>query len=71
MLVFYQFFCNIFMSDEFSNLVFLEYVQLQDYQSILHFQHSHTKLSSEFLLIHTHEDLLCMPHPFFGKLFLK
>ena len=32
---------------------------------MLHFQHSHTKLSNEFPLIHTHQDLLSMHHPLF------
>ena len=40
-------------------------IKLQKYQIMLHFQHSHTELSSEFLLIQTHQDLLCMSHPLF------
>ena len=32
---------------------------------MLHFQHSHTKQSHEFLLSHTHQDLLYMLHPLF------
>ena len=32
---------------------------------MLHCHHSQTKLSIEFLLIYTHEDLLRMPHPLF------
>ena len=43
----------------------LEYVQFQNYQSMLHFQHSHIMLSNEFLLVHTNQYLLYMSHPLF------
>ena len=48
----------------------LEYFKLypyfQSYQSkYVTFLNSHTKLSNEFILIHTHQDLLYMLHPFF------
>ena len=42
--------CTIFLL----SMIFLEYAQLQ-----------FTKLSNEFLLIYTHQDLLHMPHPLF------
>ena len=32
---------------------------------ILHLHHLRKKLSNELLLICTHEDLLCIPHPLF------
>ena len=32
---------------------------------MLRYHHPHTKLSYEFLLIHTHQDLLHMPYPLF------
>ena len=46
----------------------LEYVQPQSCQNRLHrkmhshYYHSHTKLSNEFLLIHTHQALLHLFH---------
>ena len=41
----------------------MEYVE--NYQSVLHFQHSHIMLSNELLLIHAHQDLLYKFHPLF------
>ena len=46
-------------------LISFEYDRLQNFQSLLHFQHSQPKLSNEFLLIHTLRDLLHIPHPLF------
>ena len=43
---------------------FLEYVQLQSYQTMLH-HNLHTKLSNEFQFIGTDQNLLHMPHPLF------
>ena len=37
----------------------------QNYQNMLHFQHSNRMLPNEFLLIHPQQDLLYMPHPLF------
>ena len=51
---------DIFVSSGFLNL---DYFQLQNYQSMIHFKHSHAKLSNEFLLIHTDPDFLYMLHP--------
>ena len=42
-------------------LIFLECIQLQNYQNMTHYPHSHAKLPNEFLLIYTHQDLLYMP----------
>ena len=36
----------------------LEYTKLQSYQGMLHYHHLQVKLSNEFLLIRTHQDLL-------------
>ena len=36
-----------------------------NYKSMLHYHHLNTKLSNEFLVIHTHQDLLHMFHTFF------
>ena len=47
-------------------LNFLENVQPQNCQNRFHYHHLHTNLSNEFLLIHTHQDLLHMPHPLCG-----
>ena len=46
-------------------LISFEYDQLENFQSLLHFQHSQPKLPNEFLLIHTLRDLLHMPYPLF------
>ena len=43
----------------------MECIQLQSYQNMLHYQHLHTDLFNDFLLIHIHQDLLRMPHPLF------
>ena len=45
------------------NFFVLEYGQLESYESILDYHYPHAKLSYEFLLTCTHEDLLRMPHP--------
>ena len=41
---------------------FLEYVELQSYQIMSYFNHSHTKPSNVFQLICAHQD---MPYPLF------
>ena len=41
----------------------------QSYQSMLHFKFLHM-LSNEFLLIHTHQDLLYVLQPLFWKIYL-
>ena len=39
---------------------------IQNYQSMfLHFRHLQAKQSNGFLLIHSHQDLLYIPHPLF------
>ena len=54
--------CYSFVSYE----SFLEYVKLESCQNRLHYNYyEHTKLSNEFLLIHTHQDLSHTPHPLF------
>ena len=40
-------------------------MQLQSYQSILNYQHLHTELSNEFLLIRSYQDLLHLHHLLF------
>ena len=45
------------------NICYDIFTQLQNYQCMLHFHLSLTKLFSEFLLICTHQDLLYMPNP--------
>ena len=45
--------------------LFFEYIQLQSYRNLLHFQHSHLILSNKLLLIHTHQDLLYMSNALF------
>ena len=42
----------------------MEFVQLHNYQNVLHFQHCHIMLSNEHLLIYTNQDLLSMAHPY-------
>ena len=54
----------------FFSLFLLKYVQLQNYQSMLHFQNSHVMLSNEFLLIHTRL-IIYAPSFILDKLFLK
>ena len=58
--------CNIFI------FIFIVSLELQNYQSMLHLHHSHTKLSNEVQLTVTHQDLLHKPHPLFQvNYFLK
>ena len=43
----------------------MEYVQPQNFQSMIRYYYQHTKQSNEFLSIYTHQDLLYMPQPIF------
>ena len=43
----------------------MEYAQLQNNQSKLHYHHTHTKLSNKFLLIHSDQDIVYKKHPLF------
>ena len=46
-------------------LIFFGIYSAPSYQNISYCYHSHTKLSKDFLLIYTHQDLLHMPQPLF------
>ena len=61
--------CNIFITYELFNL-FWNMLISEAIENMSHYNHSYTKLSNNFLLIHSHEDLLHML-PICGKLFLE
>ena len=54
-------FVLVFVVYEFFS--FLECIYLKNYQNMSHYHHLHLKLSNEFLLICTHQDLLYVSDP--------
>ena len=61
--------CDTFVFYEFLK-VFLECNQFQNYQSMPHDPRLYTKLSTEFLMIFTHQDLLQLHHSLFQVKYL-
>ena len=54
-------FCVDICYDDFTAIKFSN-DQLQSYQNVLHYCYLYTDLSTEFLWINNHHELLCMLH---------